>query len=106
MMRGELRGKLIDAVRSYTAEVEKERDYWHSLAKSYEHTILKFMEAAKENADAIEPERKKGRWIRKDDGHFLQCEFCNRVIREPFGYRFKFCPNCGADMREDNAETD
>ena len=51
------------------------------------------------NIPPAEPERMKGRWIRKDDGHFLQCEFCNRVIREPFGYRFKFCPNCGADMR-------
>ena len=54
-----------------------------------------------EGLPVVEPERKTGRWIRKYDGYLLQCEFCNRVIREPFGYRFKFCPNCGADMREE-----
>ncbi len=44
---------------------------------------------------------RRGKWIRKGDGHLLQCEFCNRHIREPFGYMFKYCPNCGANMMEE-----
>lgn len=83
---------LIDAAETYLdefAEVKKERDYWHSLAKSYEHTILKFMEAAKENADAIEPEwipmteRKpevgQDVLITSDNGHVLAVTYAHDV---------------------------
>ena len=51
---------------------------------------------------SAEPKRATGKWIRKYDGHFLKCEFCNRCIREPIGCRFKFCPNCGARMEVDH----
>lgn len=52
------------------------------------------------------PERKKGKWIR----HILKnanvpwgynCSVCNEwfVIGEDTAGRYRFCPNCGADMR-------
>ena len=43
-----------------------------------------------------EPERKTGQWIPKDDGRY-HCSSCNGIA--PKGYRWDFCPNCGADMR-------
>ena len=58
---------------------------------------------------SAQPERKKGRWLRYgEDGYpnnedtvFWQCDQCleqytGRTKRIP-----NFCPNCGADMREE-----
>ena len=44
-----------------------------------------------------EPERKKGKWI--DDGFVGQycCSECDYYSID----EYNFCPNCGADMRED-----
>ena len=54
----------------------------------------------------IEPERKKGRWevyiISMLDGEGCRCSEC-RAEGVPY---WDFCPNCGADMRGDNDETD
>lgn len=58
---------------------------------------------------ALQPERKTGRWI--DDGTELgcQCSECGKSLDEYIncGTEYmtlteipKFCPNCGADMRE------
>lgn len=55
-----------------------------------------------ENAPTIEP--RKGKWGRVDDydheaplfRELRMCPFCNFVTTKPY----KFCPNCGADMRE------
>ena len=55
----------------------------------------------------IEPERKKGKWIPQDHNkhhgmisttvyYFPRCSACG----ESANYT-NFCPNCGADMRED-----
>jgi hypothetical protein len=69
----------------------------------------------------IEPERKKGRWIRMSDadGDYYCCDQCGgelpRYITEipswdrPYPhkqsiYKTDFCPNCGADMREGGGE--
>ena len=49
---------------------------------------------------SLEPERKKGKWIVKDDTErfIAQCNCC-RYIED--SRRIKnFCPNCGAAMRE------
>ena len=62
---------------------------------------LKLMKSA-------QPERKKGRWIEQDDGWdgvYYQCSEC----REPFilidgtpaDNQYNFCPNCGADLRQE-----
>ena len=42
-------------------------------------------------------ERPKGRWIRYKYSHKLgECSLCGEIV----AIRSKFCPNCGADMRE------
>ena len=49
-----------------------------------------------EQLPSAQPERKKGEWIPKDDGRY-HCSSCDGIA--PKGYRWDFCPNCGADMR-------
>ena len=51
---------------------------------------------------SAQPERKKGKWIEKEDpyGFFNSIPVCSECgcttkMRE----RYNFCPNCGADMR-------
>ena len=67
--------------------------------------------AAAPAADVVE--RKKGEWIdrevftAKGNVDMLQsalCPVCERYHTTPYAYYFtnyKFCPNCGADMRGD-----
>lgn len=69
------------------------------------------------DAPTIEPERKKGKWIfyeteneRYDD---IKCPFCKKTYTvdayriDDIGFTaedFKFCPNCGSDMRGEQDE--
>lgn len=68
-----------------------------------------------EECEEVEPERKKGKWIKATgmmppEFHGRHCcsecgNFAN--MEPPFGNRedlSKFCPNCGADMRERKEE--
>ena len=56
----------------------------------------------------IEPERKKGKWIRADSQCGIGCpfcgtpvdDFCNSIDYINLSYEPNFCPNCGADMRD------
>ena len=50
----------------------------------------------------IEPERKKGEWIKGGEQPYFRkhfdivvCSICNKRGE----HRWNFCPNCGADMR-------
>jgi len=66
-----------------------------------------------ENAPTIEPERKKGKWIKNPeyigddtsgfiDNHF-SCSECKKEAEiNSWGFYIlsDFCPHCGADMRE------
>ena len=53
-----------------------------------------------------QPERIRGRWI--DDGQYAflhrawKCTECGKCVIEVDEPWFKFCPNCGADMRGDS----
>ena len=53
-------------------------------------------------------EPKRGKWIR--DGHHIRCDQCGIYMcdtdREGDRIPTEFCPNCGADMREVNNESD
>lgn len=57
------------------------------------------------HAPIIEPEQKKGTWMHdKDDGLYSgYCSCCGwvSVIMETDVAGMPFCPNCGADMREE-----
>lgn len=55
------------------------------------------------HAPAIEPERKKGKWIDKSGGIEGAWNYCS-VCGEQAIDLYDFCPNCGADMREGEAE--
>lgn len=54
----------------------------------------------------IEPERKKGKWIKHSIGHEhtpwgFDCSECGEwlVVGEEIVKKYNYCPNCGADMR-------
>lgn len=61
-----------------------------------------------ENAPTIEPQRKKGEWIPEFNGKFtggaywFSCSKCKRIVPEVRNGGWNFCPNCGADMRDDD----
>lgn len=44
-------------------------------------------------------ERKKGKWI-YNSPVTMKCNQCGLTIKDWNWHRFKYCPNCGADMRE------
>jgi hypothetical protein len=51
----------------------------------------------------IEPERRKGEWIAHPDDTFDEwfcCSVCHKGLTM-FDGTYNYCPNCGADMRED-----
>lgn len=48
---------------------------------------------------SAQPERKKGRWIRNDNGTY-SCSVCQSWIPEEQRYYARYCLYCGADMRE------
>ena len=47
---------------------------------------------------SAEPERKKGKWI-YNSPVTMKCDQCGLVIKDWDWYRFKYCPNCIAEMR-------
>ena len=57
---------------------------------------------------SAQPERQKGEWITSDDMYETGvCSVCKCDSQEPVSYAitmFKYCPNCGADMRKDEQE--
>ncbi len=67
------------------------------------------------NAPTVEPERKKGKWLKKEVTHIddleakdiitewqsAKCNVCGKYHTTPYMYYFSdydFCPNCGARM--------
>ena len=50
-------------------------------------------------------ERKRGEWIGKPIAGYctVRCSVCKDVFRENNG-RWNFCPTCGAEMREEEAD--
>ena len=50
---------------------------------------------------SAQPERKKGKWIlNRDDTLFWNCSCCGELS----DYKYRFCPDCGADMRQGGTE--
>ena len=53
-----------------------------------------------DNQPTIEPERKKGKWIKEDRGHVEYTGVCSECGFAWIWYDtreyFKFCPNCGS----------
>lgn len=84
---------------------------------------------AVKNLPPTQPERKRGRWTligmkkyktvgrtpdqkevllekewRREEK--IQCSCCGKITMLDYSITYQFCPHCGADMREDNHETD
>lgn len=56
------------------------------------------------NLPPSQPQRKKGEWIINSDGYYPYCSECRKEPKS--GDMTDFCPNCGADMREGEADAD
>lgn len=63
-------------------------------------TVLKIVKAQ----SLVQPEQQKGKWITSDDMYETGvCSVCKCDSQEPVSYAitmFKYCPNCGAKMEE------
>lgn len=118
----------IDAVRSYMADNDIEDSDWHAAGIVYEinrlptaepHNFDEWCDDCKEydherkrcpkwnsviKATLEDAKPKTGRWVKMSDSYgTYHC--CSRCGRE--GVRvWKYCPNCGAKMKEDTDETD
>ena len=63
-----------------------------------------------DKVQSAQPERKKGYWIKKEPtikelhGCYYECSKCHKFSL-PF-QKLNFCPNCGADMRGEQNDTD
>ena len=87
------RQAVIDALDEIEAEV----------ADGYGYQYAKWREYFVEMPSA-QPQRKTGRWVNIDESEKWECSVCGRMMWfsprlnvKPSDYRF--CPNCGADMR-------
>lgn len=77
-------------------------EQWDAIADvDFDHTDNIWFHT-KNGKDVEFVKRKKGKWIVK--GEFIDCSVCrrekwSRVPYEDLVKRFRYCPNCGADMR-------
>lgn len=62
--------------------------YWENTSVSTEHLYMAIK--------ALEQEQKTGHWVESNIGGAKVCSACNAHMGLS---SFKFCPNCGADMR-------
>jgi len=80
-----------------TADIGKieHQELWH-----YEQALSEIREML-ENAPTFEPQRKKGMWLYDEErcatGIYAICSVCDESIYQTGNFRY--CPNCGADMR-------
>lgn len=65
----------------------------------YQKQLEAYQAAVKllDDLPSAQPEQKHGWWIEteSDEPCFYRCSECKRMVDEDF----RFCPNCGADMR-------
>ena len=94
----------IDALEEERCPCESDYD------EGYLSMLDKAIWIMKDWLSSAEPERKKGRWIDQDDGAFypVECSECRKIpLFDVYGDYIlsNFCPNCGADMREETTPT-
>lgn len=103
--KGEKMSRLIDA--DALSEKLKEMIAFRTknLSTSYDfQTILSCVE----DMPTIEPERKKGHWIRHPEqrnifnGKTIECSECHEKYTVQYVEDELFCRHCGADMRGEN----
>jgi len=86
-------------------DVDFECGEWRGLAK----TIISKLEAL----PSAQPERKTGRLIHESAYNWYRCSVCKKVYSEALLQNFnecmyqpcfRYCPNCGADMRREGEQ--
>ena len=101
-----------DALKSEMKEILKDDE--SGCIRTLGSLLLVVIEACIDAQPTVE-ERKKGKWMpgREIARHFLlgdvihveyedwRCSECGVVVEEYEFPRYKYCPNCGADMRGD-----
>ena len=104
------KGEAVNWIINLSADIGKAeyRNLWH-----YEQALDEIRELLE--LPSVQPERKRGKWIDfigrdlgiegqwlRDDKKtvFLQCDQCASLYVRNFLTYANFCPNCGADMRE------
>ena len=67
---------------------------------------MMFERAAEALSEGVQPQRKKGHWIRHITtglgpklNDTIECSECRIAFSTENMFRRSFCPNCGADMR-------
>lgn len=82
----------IEAFRKSLCALETESGREYGISFSGVERILKSL-------PSDQPERKRGKWI-YNSPVTMKCNQCGLVIKDWDWHRFKYCPNCDADMRE------
>lgn len=93
---------LIDDCKRYLATLNPDRD-------GKECTRIHWLIGVLNNAPSAQPERKNGHWEMVPDpyGFFDEIPVCSECgCTTEMRKTYKFCPNCGADMRGGQNETD
>lgn len=96
---------MISTLKDIIADYKEEKSFSTDFAATIVHDILKNCVKAAPTVDAV-PVR-HGKWIDKmvRDWHCSECDYEIAKVRKFDGYCYddkpNFCPNCGADMREE-----
>lgn len=92
--------RYIDADALIKEHIEKEKGrYGSCLVVGDNRFLQRFLNAP--TADVVE--RKKGKWKEWND-HYSAIVFCSECGYEDGLPNYHFCPNCGAEMGDDDAE--
>lgn len=92
---------LIDRQAAITIPVmpiEHRKYQTFNLDDAYEQGWIDCQDCIKE-LPYVEPEPKKGEWIKYCKLGVWECDQCGTQFKFPFKQHY-FCPNCGADMRQ------
>lgn len=100
MMRKRNFSEMISYFNKKVSEMEIDTKYKMELLGMITAIV---MEHDKESAN---PERKRGKWIHKVEPYAWVCSECGEettsaIMGKP---RYQWCPMCGADMKEGEAE--
>lgn len=82
--------QFIDSEELDVADWIQHRNFVQNMSDIDRQTIL--------GLPSAEPERKTGKWI-YNSPVTMKCDQCGLVIKDWDWNRFKYCPNCMAEMR-------
>ena len=103
-------GRLVDADALRDRLRSLADDGWNKSTTTSWAEAFSECEDMVDDAPTIEPQRKKGHWIRHPEqrnifnGKTIECSECHEKYTVQYVEDEWFCRHCGADMREDGAE--